>query len=125
MSGTAYEYGDVVLVPFPFTSNPNEAKRRPAMVVSSSAYNAGTRDIILIGITSNTANTGFHILITQKNMEKGNLVAPSLIKYGNIYTLSKDRIVKKIGKVDRQTISEVARGLRVVLNLPESPLTME
>lgn len=35
---TIYEFGDVVLVPFPFTDH-STTKKRPAVVVSSSQYN--------------------------------------------------------------------------------------
>ncbi|MCP9493236.1 MAG: hypothetical protein MSG64_02150 [Pyrinomonadaceae bacterium MAG19_C2-C3] len=35
---TVYNFGDVVLVPFPFTDQ-SGAKKRPAAVVSSFAYN--------------------------------------------------------------------------------------
>jgi mRNA interferase MazF len=35
---TACEFGDVVLVPFPFTDQ-TATKKRPAVVVSSIAYN--------------------------------------------------------------------------------------
>jgi mRNA interferase MazF len=34
-----FDFGDVVLVPFPFTSH-QASKKRPAVVVSSRAYNA-------------------------------------------------------------------------------------
>jgi mRNA interferase MazF len=36
---TAYERGDIVLVPFPF-SDQTTTKKRPAVVISSSRYNA-------------------------------------------------------------------------------------
>jgi len=35
---TAYNFGDVILVPFPFTDQ-SQAKQRPAVVVSSVRYN--------------------------------------------------------------------------------------
>jgi len=37
-SMTAYSFGDVILVPFPFTDQ-SQAKQRPAVVVSSARYN--------------------------------------------------------------------------------------
>jgi hypothetical protein len=38
-----FEFGDVVLVPFPFTSQ-TASKRRPAVIVSSRAYNDAKLD---------------------------------------------------------------------------------
>ena len=37
-SMTAYNFGDVILVPFPLT-DANQAKQRPAVVVSSARFN--------------------------------------------------------------------------------------
>ncbi len=44
-------FGDVVLVPFPFTDQ-SGTKKRPAVVVSSQGYNTNRRDIVIMAITS-------------------------------------------------------------------------
>lgn len=46
---TSYDFGGVVLVPLPFT-NQSGSKKRPAIVVSSAAYNSGRLDIILMAV---------------------------------------------------------------------------
>ncbi len=46
-----FNFGDAVLVPFPFTDH-SGTKKRPAVVVSSSSYNASRRDIVIMAITS-------------------------------------------------------------------------
>jgi len=46
-----YEFGDVVLAPFPFTHQA-AIKQRPAVVVSGRAYNAVKPDVIIMAITS-------------------------------------------------------------------------
>ncbi|MFW6364017.1 MAG: type II toxin-antitoxin system PemK/MazF family toxin [Spirochaeta sp.] len=46
-----YNYGDVVLVSFPFT-NLQTIKKRPAVILSNENYNANRPDVILMAITS-------------------------------------------------------------------------
>lgn len=48
---THYAFGDVILVPFPFT-NQLGVKQRPAVIVSSSAYQAAKPDVLILAITS-------------------------------------------------------------------------
>ena len=48
---TTFRFGDVVLVPFPFTDQ-TTSKKRPAVVVSSDSYHVGRPDLILMAITS-------------------------------------------------------------------------
>ena len=50
-NASRFSFGDVVLVPFPFTDQ-SGTKKRPAVVVSSASYNASRRDIIIMAITS-------------------------------------------------------------------------
>jgi mRNA interferase MazF len=46
-----FEFGDVVLVPFPFTS-PTASKKRPAIVASNRSYNAAKPDVVVMAVTS-------------------------------------------------------------------------
>lgn len=46
-----FEFGDIVLVPFPFT-NQITSKQRPAVIVSQRTYALSRPDIILMAITS-------------------------------------------------------------------------
>jgi mRNA interferase MazF len=41
------EFGDIVLIPFPFTDQ-TASKKRPAVVVSSRAYNLAKPDIVVM-----------------------------------------------------------------------------
>lgn len=51
MSTMPYEFGDVVLVRFPFTSQ-SAFKQRPAVVVSGMDYNHARPDVVIMAITS-------------------------------------------------------------------------
>jgi mRNA interferase MazF len=48
-----FEFGDVVLVPFPFT-NQTGIKQRPAAIVSSLAYHRGKPDIVIMAIPASS-----------------------------------------------------------------------
>ena len=48
---TRFEFGDVLLVPFPFTDQ-SATKKRPAVVISSEPYNTERPDLIIMAITS-------------------------------------------------------------------------
>ena len=48
---SGFSFGDVLLVPFPFTDQ-SGTKKRPAVLVSSAGYNANRRDIVIMAIAS-------------------------------------------------------------------------
>ena len=48
---TNYKFGDVILVPFPFTEQ-TTSKKRPSIIVSSNDYQIQRSDLILIAVTS-------------------------------------------------------------------------
>ena len=53
---TSYEFGDILLVPFPFTDQ-SIAKKRPAVVVSSEGYHRERPDLILMAVSSQVRPT--------------------------------------------------------------------
>ena len=70
-----FEFGDVVLVRFPFTSQ-TDAKQRPAVVVSNRAYNETRPDIVAMAITTNLEPG--EVLIT--DWQTAGLLRPSAFK---------------------------------------------
>lgn len=107
-SMTPYSFGDVVLVGFPFTSL-QTTKKRPAVVVSHSAYQKTRPDVILMAITSQIRyplTTGEAIV---QNWEAAGLVKPSIFK-PLIATIEQSCIIKTLGKLsesDRKTLETV------------------
>lgn len=75
----AHSFGEVVLVPFPFTDQ-SGTKKRPAVVVSSSGYHAGRRDLVIMAITGQVRTPlGFgEALIT--DWQAAGLIKPSVLK---------------------------------------------
>jgi mRNA interferase MazF len=55
-----YSFGDIVLVPFPFTDQAG-TKKRPAVIISSTAYNTAQRDLVIMAVTSQLKHSGIRL----------------------------------------------------------------
>lgn len=74
-----HSFGDVVLVPFPFTDQ-SGAKKRPAVIVSSSGYHANRRDLVIMAISSQARQPlGFGEALIN-NWQAAGLIKPSVLK---------------------------------------------
>ena len=79
---TVWNFDDVLLVPFPFTDQQG-SKQRPAVVVSSSAYNANRPDVLLMAITSVMRSAGVALAVGEAvlaDWQSAGLIKPSVVK---------------------------------------------
>ena len=106
-----YEQGDIVLIPVPFSDLKNQ-KQRPVLIISSNSYNEMSEDIIVLAITSKLKDLSYSIMIESKDLTKGELKVTSEIRADKVYTLSKNIVRKKFGKVN----TEVLEGVRGKIN---------
>jgi len=109
---TDYSFGDVVLVPFPFTDQTIK-KKRPAAVVSSAAYNLKRPDIVLMAITSQSAQSHSFGDLDITQWDEAGLLKPSLIK-PIFATVEKTLVLRKLGRMaskDRLTLQGVLQKL--------------
>ena len=74
-----HAFGEVVLVPFPFTDQ-SGVKKRPAVIVSSASYNSNRRDLIIMAITSQVRQPlGFGEALVS-DWQTAGLIKPSVLK---------------------------------------------
>ena len=92
-----FEFGDVVLVPFPFTSQA-ASKRRPAAIVSSRAYTMERPDIILMAITSQLRPVPALGDVWLRHWQAAGLLRPSAVK-PVMATLEQNLIIRKLGSL--------------------------
>jgi mRNA interferase MazF len=112
-STTDYRFGDVVLVPFPFTDQTTE-KKRPAVVISSDAYHRDRPDIILMAITSRLpASAGSGEVLVEAWRDAG-LLRPSVIK-PVIATIERGLVLRRLGQVGQQDRRALTVSLGEVL----------
>jgi mRNA interferase MazF len=110
---TGYSFGDIVLVPFPFTDQ-TAAKRRPAIVVSSDAYHRDRRDVILMAVTSQ-ARPGSGIGESAvEGWKDAGLLKPSVVK-PILATVDRDLILRKLGTLHDHDREAVRRALAAIL----------
>ena len=97
---------EIVLIPYPF-SNLAEKKVRPALIISNNFLNNQSKDCLLAPLTSVIKDKPYSILINQKNLDSGKLIKESRIRLDKLFVIEKDKIVFKIGILDKKTFDKV------------------
>jgi mRNA interferase MazF len=109
----SFEFGDVVLVPFPFTSQ-TASKKRPAIVVSSRAYNAAKPDVVVMAVTSQLRASATLGEVWVQDWKGAGLLKPSAIK-PVFATLEQALVIRQLGALiaaDREALHQtIARTL--------------
>ena len=95
---TSYEFGDVVLVPFPFT-DPSTVKRRPAVVVSSERYDRERHDVIILAVTSQVRAAPVVGEAAILKWKEAGLLKPSVLK-PLLATIEKRLVMRRLGRLD-------------------------
>ena len=107
----AHSFGDVVLVPFPFTDQ-SGAKKRPAVIVSGNSYNAARRDLVIMAITSQVRQSLGYAEALVADWQAAGLIKPSVLK-PVFTTIEQGLVVRTMGKLSagdlralRETIAQ-------------------
>ena len=104
---------DVVAVPFPFTDRP-AVKRRPALVVSSAAFNHAHAQSILAMITS--ARSAWPSDIAIRDWRQAGLHVPCRVRL-KLFTLDEALLVRKLGALSQRdgqaVVDALSRSLAV------------
>ena len=102
---------DVVVVPFPFTDR-SQSKRRPALVLSSAAFNAANEHSVLAMITSaDQSQWKGDVPITA--LATTGLTQPCILRM-KLFTLDHRLIIRRIGmlsKKDRELLMQTWSSL--------------
>jgi len=110
---TGYSFGDVVLVPFPFTDLTGN-KKRPAVVVSSAAYQAQRRDLVIMAITSQIRSRPSLGEFTVADWRRAGLIAPSAVK-AVLTTIERRLVLKKLGQLQPADVRSLKASLNQIL----------
>ena len=93
------QFGDIVLVRFPFTTQ-TASKQRPAVVVSNLGYNQARPDVVLMAVTSQLHTTLSAGDVWIANWHSAGLLKPSAIK-PVFATIEQALIMRKLGSLEQ------------------------
>jgi mRNA interferase MazF len=100
------DFGDVVVVPFPFVDLAAE-KRRPSLILSQTAFNDSHRHSICAMITT-AAHSKWPSDIAIRDLRPAGLHHPCVVRW-KVFTLPNEVILKRLGRLaDRDRHSVVA-----------------
>jgi mRNA interferase MazF len=97
------------------TRDHEQAGNRPALVVSSGAFNAGPAGLVIIlPMTSQEKGIRSHVRVSPP---EGGLPKLSFIKCEDIRSITVERLSKRLGRVTPDTMDSVGFRLRILIEL--------
>jgi mRNA interferase MazF len=108
-----FEFGDVVLVPFPFT-NQRASKKRPAVVVSNHAYSTARPDLIVMAITSQLRPDPRVGETWISHWQGAGLLKPSVVK-PVFATLEQRLVLRRLGALVDDDIAALRNAISEII----------
>ncbi len=116
----AFNRGDVVLIPFPYTDL-SAIKTRPAVVVSSNTYHSFRSELLLAYISSQVSKMTAPLDYLLTDWKIAGLPKPSFVR-PKVAAIESGLIVYQTGSLAEQDLLEVDRRLRLALSLTDTAL---
>jgi mRNA interferase MazF len=108
-----FEFGDIVLVSFPFTSQA-AMKRRPAVVVSNSDYNEARLDVVVMAVTSQLRPTSSFGEVWIDRWQEAGLLKPSAVK-PVFATLEQALVLRRLGSLREADVDTLKKVIANIL----------
>ena len=107
--------GEIWLVNWNPARGSEQAGRRPALVIQNDIGNEKAPTTIVAAVSSSVR---IYPMNVQINPPEGGLDHPSIIKTSQILTISKERLEKRLGRLNTGSMDEVDRAIKLSLALP-------
>jgi mRNA interferase MazF len=106
--------GEIWLVNWNPARGSEQAGKRPALIIQNDIGNENAATTIVAAISTTIRVYPMNVLL---DPPQGGLAKPSIVKTGQLLTISQDRLEKKWGVVDEKKMAEVNRALKLSLAL--------
>ncbi|MGR3319686.1 MAG: type II toxin-antitoxin system PemK/MazF family toxin [Candidatus Anammoxibacter sp.] len=107
---TNYNLGEILLLKFPYSEGIGETKR-PVVVLAQ----ADVKDIVVAKVTSMEQRSKYDIAID--NWKNVGLLFSSVIRIDKIATLSKHRVIRKLGTLDSSCQSKITSKIKQLFKI--------
>jgi mRNA interferase MazF len=109
--------GDIWLVDWSPGRGSEQSGIRPAVVIQTDAANLNPRysNTIVVTVSTKGKRVPFHVLIEPS--ESSGLREKSFVKCEQVLTVSKERLGRRLGRLDENILTSVAVAIRKVLEV--------
>jgi mRNA interferase MazF len=114
-SSTEPRRGEIWLADLDPTRGREQAGRRPVLVLSVDAFNAGPADLVIVApLTTTSRGIRSHIDV---HPPEGGVRKPSAVLCEAVRSISKDRLVTSWGRIAGRTMDRIEDCLRILMGL--------
>ena len=107
--------GEIWMTDLDPTRGHEQAGKRPALVISADAFNAGPAGLVIVlPLTSKEKGVRFHVPV---DPPEGGLRKRSFIKCEDVRSVAVERLSRRVGAVAAATMHAVAFRLRILIDL--------
>ena len=110
MNLAEFSPGEIVLIKHTPLDDPSVAKARPALVVSTSAFNRESLDVIVVAITSVVREGDPKQIVireTDSCFAGTGLKMTSAVKCGAVFAYPKSEIRRRLGRASKEVVEQV------------------
>ncbi len=109
--------GEIYWVSFDPTLGHEIQKTRPALVIQNNIGNRYSPVTIVAAITSKVSAAPYPVEVVVEPTSANGLDVRSAIRLDQIRTVDRQRLIKRIGQLDRNTMTKVDEAVRISLGL--------
>lgn len=108
--------GEIWLTDLNPTKGSEQKGIRPCLVISNDVTNENAPTVCVLPLTSNLSGKKFPINVVLKKEDSG-LKADSLLLCGQIRTVAKERLMRKLSSIKLECIEDVEKSLLLYLGI--------
>lgn len=106
--------GDVWLIDFNPGRGSEQTGIRPAVVIQNNIGNQNAATTIVAIITTTLKKYPITVMLEKG---EGGVEKPCMVNLSQLLTIDKDRLIKKLGMLDKEKISQINTALKISLAL--------